>query len=297
MGLEDAIGVSYVNPIRDERGWSVQRRGLRRPRSTAFEFLSEAYTASEPGYEGRASVPGAVGHASGARSSTTSRPTSCGCWAPSSRRWPPTPSSCIPSGCAATSTRSAQVIYDGVNNAVYKTGFSTQPAGLRARGRQPVPDPRPARPAARRPALPVRPRAGRDRLAAVHHAGPLRRRLPDPLQVLDPQAGRVREPVALRPRPVPVAGRRRDGQLRRDPRPLLPHAPDDQPLGDRGGSARRRASPRPRARAPGLTPVRGLPSLIRHMAVVATEASSLVTAHRLPTSAAGDRHYHGHTWA
>lgn len=54
-GLERAIGMTVVDPIRDERGW----------RFTASEpdpvngwaFLSEAYFASEPGYNARVTVP------------------------------------------------------------------------------------------------------------------------------------------------------------------------------------------------------------------------------------------------
>ena len=54
-GLEDAIGMTVVDPVRDERGW----------RFTASEpdpvngwaFLSEAYFATDPGYRGRVTVP------------------------------------------------------------------------------------------------------------------------------------------------------------------------------------------------------------------------------------------------
>ena len=45
----------------------------------------------------------------------------------------------------------------------------------------------------------------RGRRAAVHHAGPLRRRLPRPLQVQPAQAHRDAGAVGLRPRPVPDA--------------------------------------------------------------------------------------------
>jgi glutathionyl-hydroquinone reductase len=54
-GLETAIGMTVVDPIRDERGW----------RFTADEpdpingwaFLSEAYFATDPGYDARVTVP------------------------------------------------------------------------------------------------------------------------------------------------------------------------------------------------------------------------------------------------
>ena len=53
-------------------------------------------------------------------------------------------------------------------------------------------------------------------------------------------ARRLPEPLALRARPLPVAGHRRDGALRRHPPPLLLHASDDQPVEDRRRAARRR---------------------------------------------------------
>ncbi len=56
MGLEKAISISYINPIRDERGWAFSGEGYADP-VNGLSFLSEAYTASEPGYEERVSVP------------------------------------------------------------------------------------------------------------------------------------------------------------------------------------------------------------------------------------------------
>src|SRR6476661_1312350 len=41
-GLQDAIGMSVVDPIRDEEGWA---------------FLSEAYAATDPAFDGRITVP------------------------------------------------------------------------------------------------------------------------------------------------------------------------------------------------------------------------------------------------
>lgn len=56
MGLEEAIGISFVDPIRDERGWAFT--GERYVDSVnGFEFLGEAYTATDPGYEARVTVP------------------------------------------------------------------------------------------------------------------------------------------------------------------------------------------------------------------------------------------------
>jgi putative glutathione S-transferase len=56
MGLEDAIDVSFVDPIRDERGWAFTG-GTYVDTVNGFSFLSEAYFVSDPEYEARVSVP------------------------------------------------------------------------------------------------------------------------------------------------------------------------------------------------------------------------------------------------
>jgi glutathionyl-hydroquinone reductase len=56
MGLEDAIGISFVDPIRDERGWAFTG-GRYIDDVNDFTFLSEAYIATDPAYEARVTVP------------------------------------------------------------------------------------------------------------------------------------------------------------------------------------------------------------------------------------------------
>lgn len=54
-GLEDAISMTVVDPVRDERGW---RFTPEEPDPiNGFEFLSEAYLLTDPGFEGRVTVP------------------------------------------------------------------------------------------------------------------------------------------------------------------------------------------------------------------------------------------------
>ncbi|MFC4050710.1 glutathione S-transferase family protein [Actinomadura syzygii] len=53
LGLEDAIGVGVVDPIRDERGWRFPDRDP----VTNAEFLSELYLRSDPDFTGRYTVP------------------------------------------------------------------------------------------------------------------------------------------------------------------------------------------------------------------------------------------------
>ena len=55
-GLEDDVGISYLDPYRDERGWAFSGDGYT-DAVNGFEYLAEAYEATQPGYDGRVSVP------------------------------------------------------------------------------------------------------------------------------------------------------------------------------------------------------------------------------------------------
>ena len=56
MGLEEAIGISFVDPVRDERGWAFSGNGYSDP-TNRFQFLREAYVATDPSYDARVNVP------------------------------------------------------------------------------------------------------------------------------------------------------------------------------------------------------------------------------------------------
>jgi putative glutathione S-transferase len=55
-GLQDVVEVSYAHPYRDERGWAFSGDGFV-DEVHGWDFLSEAYTATEPGYDGRVTAP------------------------------------------------------------------------------------------------------------------------------------------------------------------------------------------------------------------------------------------------
>ncbi len=58
LGLEHAIGMTVVDPIRDERGWAFRDGdGHTRDPINGFAFLREAYLATDPSYRGRVTVP------------------------------------------------------------------------------------------------------------------------------------------------------------------------------------------------------------------------------------------------
>jgi putative glutathione S-transferase len=65
-GLEDAIGMTIVDPIRDERGWAFRPPTEKWPPNESFEstdpinglhYLSEAYAATDPNFKERVTVP------------------------------------------------------------------------------------------------------------------------------------------------------------------------------------------------------------------------------------------------
>ncbi len=53
-GLEDVIGMTIVDPLRDARGWRFTSGS---DPLNDFQFLSEAYAASDPDFVGRVTVP------------------------------------------------------------------------------------------------------------------------------------------------------------------------------------------------------------------------------------------------
>ena len=65
-GLEDAIGMTIVDPIRDKKGWAFRDPSGKPPLGALFEstdsvngfhFLSEAYVATDPNFDERVTVP------------------------------------------------------------------------------------------------------------------------------------------------------------------------------------------------------------------------------------------------
>ena len=57
-GLEDVIGMTVVDPVRDERGWAFSEGpGHSVDPVNGFKFLSEAYHATDPTFTGRVTVP------------------------------------------------------------------------------------------------------------------------------------------------------------------------------------------------------------------------------------------------
>ncbi len=124
MGLENAIGVSFVSPLRDERGWEFPG-GEYVDSVNGFHFLSEAYAATDPNYEARVSVPVLWDKQAGTivcnESEDILRMLST-VFAPLAEH----PVELYPERLRGDIDELNQKIYDGVNNAVYKAGFATR---------------------------------------------------------------------------------------------------------------------------------------------------------------------------
>ncbi|HSC03684.1 MAG TPA: glutathione S-transferase C-terminal domain-containing protein [Solirubrobacteraceae bacterium] len=122
MGLEDAIGLSFVDPIRDERGWAFTGGEYVDP-VNEFGFLSEAYAATRPRYEARVSVPVLWDRETGVivnnESADILRMLGT-VFTPLAAH----PIELYPEPLQAEIDDLNDRIYDNVNNAVYKAGFS-----------------------------------------------------------------------------------------------------------------------------------------------------------------------------
>jgi putative glutathione S-transferase len=123
MGLQDAIGVSFVDPLRDARGWTFSGGEYVDP-INGFAYLSEAYAAADADYDARVSVP--------VLWDTQGRTIVCNesadilrmlgtVFAPLADH----PVELYPERLRGEIDALNQLIYDSVNNAVYKAGFST----------------------------------------------------------------------------------------------------------------------------------------------------------------------------
>jgi glutathionyl-hydroquinone reductase len=60
LGLEDAISLAIVDPIRDEQGWRFTLDPNGQDPVLGISYLSEAYLGTDPEYEGRVTVPAIV---------------------------------------------------------------------------------------------------------------------------------------------------------------------------------------------------------------------------------------------
>ena len=122
MGLEQAIDVSFVDPYRDDRGWAFTGHGYD-DSLHGWKFLSQAYLASDPDYSARVTVPVLWDK----QASTIVNNESADILRMMSTVFAPLaehPVDLYPQSLRKEIDELNETIYEGVNNAVYKTGFA-----------------------------------------------------------------------------------------------------------------------------------------------------------------------------
>jgi len=124
-GFESAIGLTVVDPVRDERGWAFREGdGFSRDPVNGFSFLSEAYEASKSGYRGRYTVP-VLWDKKTRRIVNNSEDDLCRMFDGVFASLGNGSASLFPAEIAEEHAKVAADIYEHINNGVYRAGFAT----------------------------------------------------------------------------------------------------------------------------------------------------------------------------
>lgn len=125
-GLEGVIGMTVVDPVRDERGWAFRDGpGYSKDPINHFSFLSEAYHATQPDFEGRYTVP-VLWDRETNRIINNSEDDICRMFNEAFNSLSRGDVDLFPKEIEAEHAQLAQFIYENVNNGVYKAGFATR---------------------------------------------------------------------------------------------------------------------------------------------------------------------------
>lgn len=125
LGLEHAIGLTVMDPIRDDRGWAFRDGpGYTTDPVNGFAFLSEAYLASDPDFKGRVTVPvlwdKQLGHIV-----NNNEDDICRMFNDSFRVLATRDLDLFPADLAQEQAKLSEFIYENVNNGVYRAGFAS----------------------------------------------------------------------------------------------------------------------------------------------------------------------------
>lgn len=126
-GLDSQVGVTIADPVRDERGWAFRDGpGHSRDPINGFQFLSEAYRASDAHFRGRWTVPVLWDKATG-RIVNNSEDDICRMFNDAFGSPAGTPD-LFPSELQSVQAALSAQVYERVNNGVYRAGFATKQA-------------------------------------------------------------------------------------------------------------------------------------------------------------------------
>lgn len=124
-GIQDAVGVTVVDPVRDDRGWAFRDGpGHSRDPVNGFTFLSEAYAATDRNFDGRVTVP-VLWDRQARRIVNNSEDDICRIFNDAFNAFGNREVDLFPKDLEGEHAELAAFIYDQVNNGVYKAGFAT----------------------------------------------------------------------------------------------------------------------------------------------------------------------------
>jgi putative glutathione S-transferase len=124
-GLESVIGLTVVDPVRDERGWAFRDGpGYSADPVNGFRFLSEAYRRTDPDSNGRVTVP-ALWDKQTRRVVNNSEDDICRMFNDTFRQLGRAEPDLFPADLAKEQENLSTFIYECVNNGVYRAGFAT----------------------------------------------------------------------------------------------------------------------------------------------------------------------------
>jgi putative glutathione S-transferase len=122
--LEQAVGVTVADPIRDERGWAFRDGpGFGRDKVNGFQFLSEAYLATDAKYSGHVSVP-VLWDKETRQIVNNSEDDICRMFNGMFSRFVDSAVDLFPADLTDEQDPLSAFIYENVNNGVYQAGFA-----------------------------------------------------------------------------------------------------------------------------------------------------------------------------
>jgi putative glutathione S-transferase len=126
QGLESAVGVTVVDPVRDERGWGFREgNGHGLDTVNGFRFLSEAYRASDPEFQGRVTVPVLWDKKTG-RIVNNSEDDICRMFCGAFANLGRSEGDLFPASLAVEQAELSAFVYETINNGVYRAGFASR---------------------------------------------------------------------------------------------------------------------------------------------------------------------------
>jgi len=128
LGLESAIGLTMLDPIRDEKGWAFRDGpGYSHDPINGFAYLSEAYAATDENFQERVTVP-VLWDKVKRRIVNNSEDDICRMFNDAFRALHTKQADLFPADIAAEQDELSAFIYENINNGVYRAGFATTQA-------------------------------------------------------------------------------------------------------------------------------------------------------------------------